>query len=1053
MHCVFISNCEQRALPRTRTLLDRYAQRIGDRAWATRMTEAGLDELHLALRRRATRQTSVACYRSDTTLGLRLIWIVGNKSGYDANGWFAVATHHRKREFPMPFRHACLVAELAGYAHDFGKASQRFQKKLAVSQDSDGGHSQGDVIRHEWLSAWLLSALLRRDDGAMTPAALAQAWGEMKAKENAPDGPGQPHHLPVPSNLSKPTDAVLWGVCTHHGAMGGALANPDGITGQAHIRTKKSEHIDLSTRWQHFVLDKPDFANGASEDAARWADLLSKMDRVRGRLQSIDRPPAYWEGVMLVSRAALIFADHKVSSRTFEGTRETGILYANTKKTPVQEAPKTIRGRRVKAPKLPPRFLDQPLSWHLTEVGTHAAANVRMFTGEGLPTVDRDLVRAVLESRAQPGSRFAWQDDAVDAVSGLTGGKLVFNVASTGAGKTLANLKMAFAMGKDAVRLAVAFNLRSLTTQTFAAFGQHIRGIDASAFARDFACLLGDRGTIEVDFSKEDEDDVESEEDLDLISAEHPVPTWLANIAQDAQPNDKLAKLIASPVLISTMDWIVAAGEPGQQDRHAKALIRVANSDLILDEVDSYDVRATVAVMRVVQAAATFGRNVIVSSATLSPALAKGLTVAYAAGRRAQDAMFGAQPWSLIMTSDQFESEVLRNPSEDDADRFYRNTMQSMCSRLSAAKVTKRYRLADVQTQAEFSDVIAAQSMQLHELHAAVPAGLACRLSIGLVRVANVSTCMEVSESLRQDGRFVVSAYHARDIAERRAWKEHHLDRILTRGNDAWVGAMVEAAPWIKDATGDVRLVVVATPVEEVGRDHDFDWAIIEPSSMHSIIQTAGRVNRHRRAAIASGVHNVVLLTRNMTNLSEPGGACFQRPGLEILDSAGGVRTHRSHDLSELMRANMGNDPSDALDASLVFDERERKTAFAQDDETAVSATLDKILPVLRRDAGFAAHFMLKEYVSEFPLRDGSVSLQYEVDPQHQVFYLARQGGKTGDAVWRDAPDRVWLCPSLGELNQAAGESGRRLHCALKGSDKSPQPRQIDVHWNGIVAD
>jgi len=1049
MHCVFISNCEQRALPRTRTLLDRYAQRIGDRAWATRMTEAGLEELHLALRRRATRQTSVACYRSDTTLGLRLIWIVGNKSGYDANGWFAVATHHRKREFPMPFRHACLVAELAGYAHDFGKASQRFQRKLAASREGDGGKKQGDVIRHEWLSAWLLSAMLRRDDGAMTPAALVQAWGEMKAKENAPDGPGHLHHLPIPVHLCKPTDAVLWGVCTHHGAMGGALANPDGITGEAHIRTQQSEHIDLSTRWQHFVLDKPDFANGTSEDAARWVDLLSKMDRVRGRLQSIDRPPAYWEGVMLVSRAALIFADHKVSSRTFEGTRETGILYANTKKTPVQEAPKAIRGRPVKAPKLPPRFLDQPLSWHLTEVGTHAAANVRMFTGEGLPTVDRDLVRAVLESRAQPGSRFAWQDDAVDAVSGLTGGKLVFNVASTGAGKTLANLKMAFAMGKDAVRLAVAFNLRSLTTQTFAAFGQHIRGIDASAFARDFACLLGDRGTIEMDFSKEveDENDVKSEEDLDLIPAEHPVPAWLANIAQDGQPNDKLAKLIASPVLVSTMDWIVAAGEPGQQDRHAKTLIRIASSDLILDEVDSYDVRATVAVMRVVQAAATFGRNVIVSSATLSPALAKGLTVAYAAGRRVQDAMFGAQPWSLMMISDQFEPKVLRNPSEDDADRFYRNTMQSMSSTLCAAKVTKRYRLADVQTQAEFSGVIAAQAIQLHELHAAVPAGLACRLSIGLVRVANVSTCMEVSESLRQDGRFVVSAYHARDLVERRAWKEHHLDRILTRGNDAWVERLVEAAPWIKDATGDVRLVVVATPVEEVGRDHDFDWAIIEPSSMHSIIQTAGRVNRHRRAAIAQGIHNVVLLTRNMKELSAAKDeACFQKPGLEILDRASGVRTHPSHDLNELMRANTGiEDPSDALDASLVFDEDGRKTTFARYDEDAVSMTINKVLPVLRRDAGFEAHFMLKKYASDFPLRDGAVSLRYEVDLQKEVFFLAGEDEKEGDAFWRAVPDRTWLCPDMSVLAELAKETGR-LHC-----DSDVAEKRIEIQWNGII--
>jgi CRISPR-associated endonuclease/helicase Cas3 len=838
--------------------------------------------------------------------------------------------------------------------------------------------------------------------------------------------------------------------------MGGALTNPDGVTGEAHIHTKGNARIDLSTRWQHLVFAKPDFANGASADAARWADLLSRIDRVRGRLLGIDRPPTYWEGILLVSRAALILADHKVSSRTFNAAREDGILYANTKKASVLEEPATRRGRRTRTPASPSRFLDQPLSWHLTEVGTHAAANVRMFTADDLPTVDRDLVQAVLQSRAAPGSRFAWQDVAVDAVSQLDGGKLIFNVASTGAGKTLANLKIAFAMRAQAARLAVAFNLRSLTTQTFDAFGRHIKAIDRAAFARNFACLLGERGALQRDFSREDEDDVAFEDDLDLISAEHPIPDWLAHIAQDAKSSDKLAKLIVSPVLVSTMDWIVAAGEPGQQDRHAKALIRVAGSDLILDEVDSYDVRATVAVMRVVQTAAAFGRNVIVSSATLSPALARGLAAAYAAGRRVQDALFGAQPWSLVMTSDRFAPQVLRTPSESEADQFYRNTMRSMCSALRAAPATKRYRLADVQTLAEFSSVIAEQATVLHAMHAAVPAGLACRLSIGLVRVANVSTCMAVSEALRQDGRFVVSAYHARDIAERRAWKERHLDRILARGDDSWVRALLDVAPWIQDAKGDVRLVVVATPVEEVGRDHDFDWAIIEPSSMHSIIQTAGRVNRHRMTPMAERMHNVVLLTRNLKSLHNPQGACFQRPGLEILDASANFRTHRSHDLKDLMLPESGQAASDVLDASLVFDEHGRQTAFAKDDERAIETTLGQVRPILQRDTGYAMHFMLKAYASKFPLRDGGISLQYEVDLQHQAFYLAGQNRKEGDALWRGAPNtgdkRVWLCPDVSDLE---GDE-KRLHFEFKRTTmpenrkKAGAPFRVELLWNGI---
>ncbi|MDR8345993.1 hypothetical protein FPK41_23920, partial [Acinetobacter baumannii] len=49
-----------------------------------------------------------------------------------------------------------------------------------------------------------------------------------------------------------------------------------------------------------------------------------------------------------------------------------------------------------------------------------------------------------------------------------------------------------------------------------------------------------------------------------------------------------------------------------------------------------------------------------------------------------------------------------------------------------------------------------------------------------------------------------------------------------------------------KSSSLNIPFIVIATPVEEVGRDHDFDWAIIDASSVQSIVQTAGRVNRHR---------------------------------------------------------------------------------------------------------------------------------------------------------------------------------------------------------------
>lgn len=1064
MHVVFIANCEQSALGRTRTLLDRYALRIGDRAWATLITRDALDEAYKALRRQASRHTSVACYRSDAVFGLRLVWIVGNREHYDTHERFAVATQAHPKAFPMPLRHAALIARLAGYVHDFGKASARFQGKLDKSRHEHNPVSQGDAIRHEWLSAWLMRHLLPTGQPLdLNADVLTQAWEDMKRASEAghTDSPTDIHFLPMGMRLNTAQDVLLWAVGTHHGAVGGSLTLENGLDGGEHIHKERGPVRENVTLKPGRVFD----STSAPVDAGRWAALYQAINKTATRIQDIDRPSPYWEGVMLLARAALIFADQKVSSETFCGTREDGILFANTKpcKTP---APAFRKSAKKSKPIY--RILDQPLSWHLREVGDRAAENVRMFAGDDLPVVDRDLVHAILARRADPGSRFLWQDQAVDQVRAQSGGQLIFNVASTGAGKTLANLKMAFVLRPDAVRLAVAFNLRSLTKQTFAAFRKDLTQVDGDAFDRDFACLLGDRGLPEKDPTdsrydesrdKEDEDDVAGDDPVDLEGAAGlKPPAWLGVIAKGRSDNEasaiQLTKLVASPVLISTMDWIVAAGEPGQQQRHAKALIRVANSDLILDEVDSYDVRATVAVMRVVQIAASFGRNVIVSSATLNPELAKGLCLAYTRGRRVCDALFGAQPWCLTLVSDKFAPVSRLSPSTEEADTFYRNTMRAMAERLTSEPVTKRYVIASADSQETFSATIANAAVQLHEANSSTPPGLSCRLSIGLVRVAKVKTCMMVAEDLRADGRFIVTAYHAQDVLQRRAWKEKHLDKVLSRADgQPWIEALCKAYPPMREATGDMRLIVVATPVEEVGRDHDFDWAVIEPSSMHSIIQTAGRVNRHRRRPLTDEQINVILLSQNLRALAGH-KAVFVRPGLEI--DINGETTHRFHDLNDLMRApeNNTSSPGGALDAGLIFAES-RKTIFAQCDEEATAHLMRKAQKIIGREPGYEMHFMAKNFVvgrEGYPLREAHSSTDVSIDLDNQTFSLVGKQPGAKDAVISGTvsteaiPDcGVWLTPSWDDGEMV--KPGDKL--LLSRRQDGNLPKIITLTWHG----
>ena len=42
MNVIFISQCQKKALSRTRKILDAYANRMGDNTWQTAITEEGL---------------------------------------------------------------------------------------------------------------------------------------------------------------------------------------------------------------------------------------------------------------------------------------------------------------------------------------------------------------------------------------------------------------------------------------------------------------------------------------------------------------------------------------------------------------------------------------------------------------------------------------------------------------------------------------------------------------------------------------------------------------------------------------------------------------------------------------------------------------------------------------------------------------------------------------------------------------------------------------------------------------------------------------------------
>lgn len=905
MHVIFISACQKRAIRRSRAILDSYALRAGEHCWISPMTTEGLQEVRAALARNATRQTSVACYQNDGRRRMKLLWIVGARGRFGPEGHFPVG--HRRVAAPISVsewvHHAGLAARLAGLLHDLGKYSLKFQKKLRGKADL------ADAVRHEWISLKLWQAVR---SGMGWKAAWADVYekrldmliGERRICNASRYG------------LVSAQECVDALVSTHHGLFSSRLPCPEGRL----VRESPPCPPDdaLFTPW--------------SEPEDSFWEIARRLDE---RLSSATAGMAgeawlpYWRAVFLYARAALVFADHTVSALECPPSKETSSAFANTHVSP--------DGRR----------LNQRLADHLSHVSEKAAdlvwrmANLAERPEASLTGLQPCSLEAVLRPAA-PESRFAWQNTAADALAEArerypASGVLVFNMAGTGSGKTRMNVRAACVLSRSAApRLSIALNLRSLTLQTGQALQSQL-GLSDS----DLATVIGDdvtralfnasnlKGKENIAAPWADDDGNPAEPEALTSGGNWPLPTWLESFF----PKPQERRIVGAPLLVSTIDYLIAAGEPHRQGHHVKALLRLMSADLVLDEIDSYEPESLVAVLRLVQWSAFFGRSVICSSATLSHPVAQAVEAAYASGaemaralRRGKNGCVdGENPPSetrplyvLAFIDDALPPSIKavphapgKNREEKTADLLALYDSR-VSAQLEAIAALPAYRCAELLPMAEESvsawmHAVTAGVQKLHARHALTDARSGVAYSFGLVRVANIATAVDVARHLAKElPQARVACYHANDWRIARFYKEKRLDFLLSRAQgDEHIAADREIRAFLDEAARegrpDVPFIVVATPVEEVGRDHDFDWAVLDVSSAQSLVQAAGRVNRHR-LRLYGDMPNIAVPQFNWrhcrnSDRGEPNAPAFCWPGYE----GEGRERYTIHDLAQIL--------------------------------------------------------------------------------------------------------------------------------------------------------
>lgn len=929
MNILLISQCKKNALKETRRIIDQFAERCGERTWQTVMTEHGLNTLHKLLKRHARKNTAVACYCTYGKNQSTLKWIVGDRQQFNQQG--RVPTQRRSQPILQRYYEnnwyygtaIQIMATLGALLHDLGKATVGFQNKLQTHTMA------GDPYRHEWISLHLFIQMIA---GCHTNQAMLTRLANFDDYQQQ-----HPHwyqslttanqkvvNLSL-TNVPSLGQWLAWLIVSHHrlplclrderwnqsDESYHKINRDKQLQDSAYIENYTPEaffsHLQAISQWvwspqsQHrfpkqFWQLKQSITENKSwlSQLSRWANkALNHRNLIELAQQGTISNPL----LLHLSRLTLMTADYHFSSY---------IVPEKQRPTSSQLIANTLRAN----------VYNQELSQHLIGVAKSAAHFARILPS--LTTELPYLSNLKPFAKRTTNKRFDWQNGAYDvakssALAAAEAGFFGVNMASTGCGKTLGNARIIAALSDNntGVRFTIALGLRVLTLQTGQALRERLNLSD-----EHLAILIG--GNVDPHHLIDNElapEACESETSEYLVKGSEscePLIEGDVDVVEtdmDNQPlatiiNDRKAKqLLLTPLVSCTIDHLIQASECLRGGKYIVPMLRLLSADLILDEPDNFDHHDLPALARLVHLAGLLGSKVLLSSATLTPDLVTGLFNAYQAGRKLWQQQQHKPALPIVCGwFDEF-NQVIKSVNEQQTFQVeHQNFIDKRQQQLHKAEIRRQGLILPIdnyQTKQQplfdysvLANQLVAQACQLHDSYHDRDPVTQKQLSIGLIRFAHTKDVISLTHALYtkceipNDTQLHIVVYHARQLHLLRSRLEATLDNLLNRSKpeDLFKHIAIRQA---LDNSGAQRhlFMVISTPVTEVGRDHDYDWAIIEPSSMRSLIQLAGRVWRHRPNKIATSP-NIAILGSNIKSLEHPQNygvntACFCKPGFE----------------------------------------------------------------------------------------------------------------------------------------------------------------------------
>lgn len=833
------------------------------------------------------------------------------------------------------------ASAIAGLFHDFGKANQSFQEKINPNKKINPDylepyrHEWVSLRLFEALVRVSSEDKCKTDEEWLNELANNSTEPEILLKNLAKDGIDQNIKKNPLNGLPAFAQLVAWLIVSHHKLphypswmkectnsplfadieKTNSWFNCFNAEWNSHKSCiKDTAHEELKKNWSFTENALPFFSTQWSAKACLLAS--EAKNKILPILKSLKSDGNFLHDDIYtthISRLVLMLADHHFSSLDITETENLGWrnenykIYTNTCKN-----------------KSGQKSYKQQLDEHLIGV----AENAKKISTK-LPYLKKDLqgleVNQHLEENVSKDKiKFVWQNNAKNLASEMAEktinhGFFGVNMASTGSGKTLANAKIMYMLGKKTgkIRFNVALGLRTLTLQTGKAFKEMldlsdddlsiaVGGISLKAlFEKNQEKYNGQQNqqnqNLKID-TKIIPETLGSESAQDYLNpelyidyqgklTEHPLYEW-------TKPKERADKLLQPPILVCTIDHLIPATEGIKGGQQIAPMLRLMTSDLILDEPDDFGLDDLPALCRLIHWAGMLGSKVLLSTATMPPAFVYACFEAYQAGWSAF-AQANIDDWNGNIQCAWFDetqkpTELLANNFKSFKDK-HGNFVDKRIAELKKMPAKRLGKIIEIEKNHQgdraiyknMADTIFSGITQLHDEHKISKniSGNNKNISIGLIRMANINPMITVSKELLKKNapnntEIHYCIYHSRFPLAVRSYIEEKLDFLLNRKNPNQIWSEENGVGEIlKNSHAENHIfVVIASPVAEVGRDHDYDWAIVEPSSMRSIVQIAGRVLRHREVIPQN--ENIYLLNQNIKALK---GAeiCFNKPGFE----------------------------------------------------------------------------------------------------------------------------------------------------------------------------